>query len=379
MVVVGAGPGGLEARASGGHAGEPGDGAGGRVAGAGRYGWRRRRARRREVLGVVRWREEQCAKLGVTFRFNTLAEADTVLALDPDVVIVATGGLPQVPRVAGDEFCVTGWDILSGDAAPGAEVLVYDEAGDFTGLQAAEKVAESGGRVEVVTADRSFAPEVMGMSLTPYVRALQAHGTRSRHMAPAVCAARGEPAGGHFGQRLRHGDRGAAGGSVVLNHGTMPLDELYFALKPLSRNLGQVDYPALVEGAQAALEPNLDGRFRLFRIGDAVESRNIHAAVFDGLRFAMGIDGKPVDRRQSCTARRVLYCQKYLTGGFACSTVWFPSAGTAAAWFRELRDEIVAAFEGLEDSSSDTSRPAGRFEVTETKRHSDDGSDAVAA
>ncbi len=50
--------------------------------------------------------------------------------------------------------------------------------------------------------------------------------------------------------------------------------------------------------------------------------------------------------------------------------------GTAAAWFRRLRDEIVAAFEGLEDSDADAARPAGRFEVTETKRHSDDGSDA---
>ena len=52
---------------------------------------------------------------------------------------------------------------------------------------------------------------------------------------------------------------------------------------------------------------------------------------------------------------------------------------TASAWFRELRDEIVAAFEALEDSQETgpfAGQPAGRFEVTETKRHSDDGSDA---
>ncbi|MBY6139782.1 oxygen-dependent coproporphyrinogen oxidase [Leisingera daeponensis] len=51
----------------------------------------------------------------------------------------------------------------------------------------------------------------------------------------------------------------------------------------------------------------------------------------------------------------------------------------AAAWFRELRDQIVAAFEGLEDSHSEgpfSDMEAGRFEVTETKRTSDDGSDA---
>jgi len=52
---------------------------------------------------------------------------------------------------------------------------------------------------------------------------------------------------------------------------------------------------------------------------------------------------------------------------------------TAAAWFRQLRDEIVAAFEGLEDSHTTgptADLPAGRFEVTETKRSADDGSDA---
>ncbi|MEO1733265.1 MAG: oxygen-dependent coproporphyrinogen oxidase [Pseudomonadota bacterium] len=52
---------------------------------------------------------------------------------------------------------------------------------------------------------------------------------------------------------------------------------------------------------------------------------------------------------------------------------------TAAAWFRSLRDEIVAAFEALEDSHAQgplSEADAGRFEVTETKRQSDDGSDA---
>ena len=52
---------------------------------------------------------------------------------------------------------------------------------------------------------------------------------------------------------------------------------------------------------------------------------------------------------------------------------------TAAAWFRQLRDEIVAAFEALEDSHDTgplSDAEAGRFEVTETKRASPDGSDA---
>ena len=51
----------------------------------------------------------------------------------------------------------------------------------------------------------------------------------------------------------------------------------------------------------------------------------------------------------------------------------------AAAWFREVRDGIVKAFEALEDTQTEgpfADRPAGRFEVTETRRASDDGSDA---
>ncbi len=51
----------------------------------------------------------------------------------------------------------------------------------------------------------------------------------------------------------------------------------------------------------------------------------------------------------------------------------------AAAWFRALRDEIVTAFEQLEDSHDTgplSDAAPGRFEVTETRRASDDGSDA---
>ena len=51
----------------------------------------------------------------------------------------------------------------------------------------------------------------------------------------------------------------------------------------------------------------------------------------------------------------------------------------ASDWFRSLRNDIVAAFEGLEDSQTNgplSDQPAGRFEITETKRSAEDGSDA---
>lgn len=51
----------------------------------------------------------------------------------------------------------------------------------------------------------------------------------------------------------------------------------------------------------------------------------------------------------------------------------------ASAWFRDLRDGIVAAFEALEashDSGPFSEMEPGRFDVKETTRASDDGSDA---
>ncbi|MFU8899422.1 coproporphyrinogen oxidase [Roseinatronobacter thiooxidans] len=51
----------------------------------------------------------------------------------------------------------------------------------------------------------------------------------------------------------------------------------------------------------------------------------------------------------------------------------------AALWFRELRDQIVAAFEGVEDAHTDgphSGGAPGRFELRETSRQGPDGSDA---
>ena len=75
---------------------------------------------------------------------------------------------------------------------------------------------------------------------------------------------------------------------VVVEHGTEPLDELYRALKPLSKNAGAVDYERLVSGGEVFPERQ-PGTFRLVRIGDAVASRNIHAAIYDGIRYAIRI------------------------------------------------------------------------------------------
>ncbi|TJZ85567.1 N-methyl-L-proline N-demethylase HpbA [Paracoccus hibiscisoli] len=287
VTIVGAGPAGLEAArvaAERGHAVtvfEAADKPGGQIR------LTAQQERRREMISIISWRMAMCEKRGVSFRFNSYAEAADVLATDPDEVIVATGGLPHTDVLeVGNDLVCSAWDILSGDVKPGQDVLIFDDAGDHAGLQAADIIAATGARVEIVTPDRSFAPEVMAMNLVPYMRSLQRRDVTFTVTWRLLSVVRD-------GNRLRatlgsdYGDmtRERLVDQVVVNHGTRPLDELYFDLKPLSRNLGAVDYDALIAGDAQGAAPNPDGRFRLFRIGDAVAARNTHAAIYDALRL----------------------------------------------------------------------------------------------
>jgi N-methyl-L-proline demethylase len=287
IVVVGAGPAGLEAArvaAARGHeviVFEAANQAGGQIR------LTSRSPRRREMISIVDWRIEQCQAAGVTFRFNTWADAETALAERPDVVIVATGGMAAARELkAGDDLVVTAWDILSGDVKPGTDVLIFDGAGDHAALMAAEVIAATGAKVEIMTPDRTFAPEVMGMNLVPYVRALQKRDVTFTVTFRLEAVHRD-------GNRLRATIGSDYGGvnrerlfdQVVVNQGTLPLDELYFELKPHSRNEGAVDYDALIAGHRQEIASNPGGGFQLFRIGDAVEARNTHAAIYDALRL----------------------------------------------------------------------------------------------
>lgn len=289
VVIVGAGPAGLEAArvaAERGHAVtvlEAQDQAGGQVRLLAQH------PRRREMMGIIDWRLAQCAAREVTFHFNSYAEPEDITALAPDVVIIATGGLPAATLLEQAEdqpLAATAWDVIAGDLKPAGSVLIYDETGDHAGLMAAEIAARTGAQVEVMTPERSLAPEVMGMNLTPYMATLVAHNV-------PITLARRLTAITRSGNRLSARIATDYGDSVVtrdfdqivLNLGTRPLDDLYHALRPASRNGGAVDYPALLTGRPQPEAAAPDGGFALYRIGDAVSGRNIHAAILDALRL----------------------------------------------------------------------------------------------
>jgi 2,4-dienoyl-CoA reductase-like NADH-dependent reductase (Old Yellow Enzyme family)/thioredoxin reductase len=289
-VVVGAGPAGLEAArvlAERGHQVEvleaTGE-AGGQVLLAARN------PRRKELIGIVDWRLAELERLGVAIHYNVFAEAADVLERHPDLVIVATGGIAQNPVLsAGDELVVSSWDIIAGAVKPEGPVLLYDDNGAHSGMTAAELIANAGAELEVVSPERMFAPEIGGMNHVPYAKAFAEKNVRVTINTRLKSVRRDGNSlvatlASDYSETATTERRVA---QVVVEHGTMPMADLYLELKPLSRNLGAVDYKALIRREQPVVVKNPAGSFDLIRIGDAVASRNIHAGIYDAMRYGL--------------------------------------------------------------------------------------------
>ena len=287
VVVVGAGPAGLEAArvcAERGHdvlVLEATDKPGGQINIAARVD------RRREILGISDWRYGQLQKLSVDMRFNCYAEGDTVLSENPDVVIVATGGVPNWEFIKeGYDLVDTTWDVLTGNASLQDEVLVYDDNGQHQGISCAEYIALNGSSVKLVTPDRSVAYEVGGTNYPIYLKLFYELGVEMIVNRRLISVRKHN--GNLVGQFFNEYDRSTIEietPQIVVEHGTLPNDDLYFELKDSSTNLGTVDIDALVNGTSQNLTSNPDGGFQLFRVGDAVSSRNIHSALYDSIRL----------------------------------------------------------------------------------------------
>ena len=294
IVIVGAGPGGLEAARIAGEKGhevivfEAAPDPGGQIRLCAKSN------RRKDMIGIIDWRMQQCTKRNVKFNFNILAESQHVLEENPDTVIIATGGMPNLELFETKkdlENVFTSWDIISGDIKLAKNILIYDEAGDHTAMQSAEIAIENGSTVEFMTPDRLISSEIMGMNLTPYLKNLQnkkiTYSIAKRLIDVSIQgnklnAVIGSDYDGQFKYNSTYDQ-------IFLNYGVKPLDELYFNLVSLSKNEGEVNYAKFIKGEQQNIIKNKNNKFNLYRIGDAVSSRNIHAAIYDALRLVINL------------------------------------------------------------------------------------------
>jgi len=289
VIVVGAGPGGLEAArvaADRGHevvVFEATSNPGGQIRLCAKS------KRRIDMLGIIDWRMEQCVKKNVKFNFNILAESKDIIEGNPDIVIIATGGIPNLELFETKKelsHIFSSWDIISGEVKPAKNILIYDEAGDHAAMQSAEIAIEDGSKVEFMTPDRLISSEIMGMNLTPYLKKFQntkINFTIAKRLLDV--SIKGNKLNALIGSDYGDFKYNSTYDQIILNYGIKPLDDLYFDLISFSKNEGELNYDDLIKGKEQNIIKNSENRFSLYRIGDAISSRNIHAAIYDALRL----------------------------------------------------------------------------------------------
>jgi 2,4-dienoyl-CoA reductase-like NADH-dependent reductase (Old Yellow Enzyme family) len=285
VIVVGGGPAGLEAArvcAERGHAVtlfEASSELGGQIVLAARA-----TDRRRDLIGISEWLASECRHLGVDIRLNTPADGSDVTALDPDVVIVATGGWPRTSFLAdGEHLVATTWDIVTGTVKPSTgEVLVFDDHGTEDAFSCVERMVAAGSKVEMVSPDRHVGFEVTGLAYPSYLKFMYEHDVRLTpdHRLTAVRKVDGRLECTLWNDYTKSTNVRMVD-QVVVEHGTEPMADVYFELRDASSNGGATDLDALLAGRP---QPRGSG-FQLFRVGDAVASRNIHAAIYDSRRL----------------------------------------------------------------------------------------------
>jgi hypothetical protein len=238
------------------------------------------------MIGITDWLEAEVHHLGVDVRLSVYAEHDTVMELCPNVVVIATGGLPDLEWLEGHEHCDSVWDILSGGTKIRETVLLYDELGNDAAASCAEVLADKGANVELAFRGHHAAQKTGYFNYPVYLKHFYEKGvvlTPDRRLVKVERS--GQQLRTMFENELTGQAEERLTEQVVVEHGTVPLDDLFQALKAGSSNNGSVDMDRLLAGQpQSAPARNEDG-YTLFRVGDAVSCRDIHCAILDSRRL----------------------------------------------------------------------------------------------
>ena len=290
-VVVGAGPAGLEAArvlALRGHTVtlfEAGQRPGGQVLLAAKAAWRK------DMIGIADWLADEVVRLGVLLHLNRYVESNDINAVLADVVIIATGGVPDVSLARGGEHLVkTAWDVLAGQERVEGDVLIYDEVGGHCALSLAHELSSQHHSMVFVTPDREVGRALGGQNYPLYLRNL-ARAKTELISSQQLLGVHQE--GNRLVCTLRHAfsrdTTEVIADTVIVDKGTQPMNGIFADLVPASTNLGELDYDALVECRAQPSALNNAGTYQLYRVGDAWAGRDIHAAMLDSNRLCRAL------------------------------------------------------------------------------------------
>ncbi len=207
---------------------------------------------------------------GADVRYATEADAATILAMDPDRVIVAAGAGAFEPDIPGSGVeVVQAWDVLAGRPVTGS-VLVADWGGDWTGLDVAETLAERGVAVRLACAAATVGENIHVYQRNTYLDRLDRAGVEIlQHLEPISVGADGVTVRNVFSDRR----------SVVPGIDTLVV----------SAGRG---------GSQQLFTELQDGGADVSRVGDALGPRSFEEAIAEGTRAALGVE-LSLDRHES--------------------------------------------------------------------------------
>jgi 2,4-dienoyl-CoA reductase (NADPH2) len=262
VVVVGGGPGGLEAAwvaAARGHRVtllERSRELGGKVRLA------QRLPGRAELADFADWRAGECARRGVEIRTGVDADAAAVLALAPEAVVIATGGrATKLGRAKWHAFPIPGSEqdnvldheqALLHAAELGPRIVILDAVGHIEGVGLAELLASMGKRVTLampMAVPVNLDGETAAQALPRAVRA----GVTFR---PSTRIARIGAREVELVDLLSQETRTEPADHVVIRTHGLPRDDLYLALRDRVEDV--------------------------VRVGDALAVRTVDRAIFDG-------------------------------------------------------------------------------------------------
>ena len=207
---------------------------------------------KKELRSLIRFQKKQIEKFGVRCHLNHEVKTKDIQALNPEVVILATGSLPAIPPVDGiDSAIVLTFEHVLNEAPPPFKQAVII-GGGATGLELALHLTGYGCRVTVVEMLSIIGEGLEAMTKKVLLGKLKENGVKiltetklMRIESTGVVVSRG-----NGNKMLIEAER------VILATGTRPCNHLYQKAKSLG--------------------------YEIHQIGDCLEVRNAKAAIYEG-------------------------------------------------------------------------------------------------
>jgi 2,4-dienoyl-CoA reductase-like NADH-dependent reductase (Old Yellow Enzyme family) len=245
---------------------------------------------RRQVKTVLDWLTFEVMASEARIHLSTYAESADILGLEPDLIIVATGGWPSPLECVGSELVLSSWDLLGGSLRVSGEVFFYDVLGDQSAVVTADVLSGSIQNLVFATPDTrplaELGPTTQSVSMKHlYERGVTFLPNKELHSV----VAEGKRKKVSLKNTLTQEVSGRLVDHVIVENGSRPIVQLYDALVPFSSNLGIMNLREFSRGKVELPKIRADGEFAIVRLGDATASRNIHAAIFDAARLIQGL------------------------------------------------------------------------------------------